>query len=469
MKKPYYHHLLYQQAPYSIFKNLLVVLLLFQEDFEQRRAANGSSALPPKTAPSQNNGSSPSTLHPEDSLRPSMLLPASPINPVVPSESTPQPALGICNLNISTIEEVLGRTAGDCTAPLAMYVGNVICCPQFKSMLHILGGERSLFSGFLAANDTEAVQCLAEIMSFLIDNGANTTTTELCNVRPANLTWGLCPVVSVMEFEQVVDTSKLLAACSSVDPLKECCNAVCQPAITDAAIRLASNGSSLDPDFGTFGTQQVVNDCEGVVFAWLARELGADVANSAFRILSSCRVNRVCPLTFNDTSSVAKACNGSSPTKSNCCTSLYSYISTVQQQMLITNVQALECVTLFGSSLRKEGVLVNVYNICEVDLKDFSLQANGNQGCLLRSIPSDIIHDNVSGISFTCDLNDNIPAPWPASSSLTSFPLCANRESLPALPVLDTSGALRRQILEFCTIFLMVLNTRAFLQSTRFM
>lgn len=79
----------------SIFKNLLVVLLLFQEDFEQRRAANGSSALPPKTAPSQNNGSSPSTLHPEDSLRPSMLLPASPINPVVPSESTPQPALGI--------------------------------------------------------------------------------------------------------------------------------------------------------------------------------------------------------------------------------------------------------------------------------------------------------------------------------------------------------------------------------------
>lgn len=159
-------------------------------------------------------------------------------------------------------------------------------------MLHILGGERSLFSGSLAANDTEAVQCLAEIMSFLIDNGANTTTTELCNVRPANLTWGLCPVVSVMEFEQVVDTSKLLAACSSVDPLKECCNAVCQPAITDAAIRLASNGSSLDPDFGTFGTQQVVNDCEGVVFAWLARELGADVANSAFRILSSCRVNR---------------------------------------------------------------------------------------------------------------------------------------------------------------------------------
>ncbi|MCO5602476.1 hypothetical protein L7F22_056608 [Adiantum nelumboides] len=131
--------------------------------------------------------------------------------------------------------------------------------------------------------------------------------------------------------------------------------------------------------------------------------------------------------------------------------------------MLITNVQALECVTLFGAKLKKEGVSVNVYNICEVDLKDFSLQVHGNRGCLLRSIPSDIVYDNVSGISFTCDLNDNIPAPWPASSSSTSFPLCANRESLPALPALDTSGALRRQILSLGTTWIVILNMRAIL------
>ena len=37
-------------------------------------------------------------------------------------------------------------------------------------------------------------------------------------------------------------------------------------------------------------------------------------------------------------------------------------------------MQALECVTLFASMLKKEGVVANIYNICQVDLKDFSLQ-----------------------------------------------------------------------------------------------
>ena len=46
--------------------------------------------------------------------------------------------------------------------------------------------------------------------------------------------------------------------------------------------------------------------------------------------------------------------------------------------MLITNMQALECVTLFASMLKKEGVVANIYNICQVDLKDFSLQGKKN-------------------------------------------------------------------------------------------
>lgn len=41
-------------------------------------------------------------------------------------------------------------------------------------------------------------------------------------------------------------------------------------------------------------------------------------------------------------------------------------------------------------------------------------------GCLLPSLPSDATFDSVSGISFLCDLNDNIPAPWPSTSQLTS-------------------------------------------------
>lgn len=39
-------------------------------------------------------------------------------------------------------------------------------------------------------------------------------------------------------------------------------------------------------------------------------------------------------------------------------------------------------------------------------------------GCLLPSMPSDVIFDQYSGISFLCDLNDNIPAPWPSTSQL---------------------------------------------------
>jgi hypothetical protein len=76
--------------------------------------------------------------------------------------------------------------------------------------------------------------------------------------------------------------------------------------------------------------------------------------------------------------------------------------------------------------LRKGGVMTNIYELCDVDLKDFSVQAYGmQQGCLLRSYPADLIFDNTSGYSFTCDLTDNIAAPWPSSSSMSSLSLCA--------------------------------------------
>lgn len=41
-------------------------------------------------------------------------------------------------------------------------------------------------------------------------------------------------------------------------------------------------------------------------------------------------------------------------------------------------------------------------------------------GCLLPSLPSDATFDPSSGISFTCDLNDNIAAPWPSASQASS-------------------------------------------------
>ncbi|KAJ0081551.1 hypothetical protein Patl1_10040 [Pistacia atlantica] len=62
------------------------------------------------------------------------------------------------------------------------------------------------------------------------------------------------------------------------------------------------------------------------------------------------------------------------------------------------------------------------------------IAAAGSQesGCLLPSLPSDATFDK-SGISFICDLNDNIPAPWPSSSQLPA-PSCNKTIRIPALP-----------------------------------
>ena len=102
--------------------------------------------------------------------------------------------------------------------------------------------------------------------------------------------------------------------------------------------------------------------------------------------------------------------------------------------MLITNRQAIVCATMIGSILRKGGVMTNVYELGDVDLKDFSIEACGQQGCLLRSLSADVVFDNSMGYSFTCDLTDNIAAPWLSSS----MSLCAPEISLPALPITKT-------------------------------
>jgi hypothetical protein len=54
-------------------------------------------------------------------------------------------------------------------------------------------------------------------------------------------------------------------------------------------------------------------------------------------------------------------------------------------------------------------------------------------GCLLPSLPSDATFDQYSGISFICDLNDNIPAPWPSTSQLSAS--CNKSMSNPSLLV----------------------------------
>ncbi|GKV36243.1 hypothetical protein SLEP1_g44392 [Rubroshorea leprosula] len=105
-------------------------------------------------------------------------------------------------------------------------------------------------------------------------------------------------------------------------------------------------------------------------------------ANNAFRILSSSKVNKVCPIEFKQPLEVIKACrNIGAPSPSSCCSS-NTYIAGIQKQMLITNKQAITCAMEFGSMLRRGGVMTNVCEHCDVDLKDFSIQGVYYEVCL---------------------------------------------------------------------------------------
>lgn len=84
--------------------------------------------------------------------------------------------------------------------------------------------------------------------------------------------------------------------------------------------------------------------------------------------------NAVCPLNFTQPSEVIKACRNVAAPSPSCCSSLSTYIVGLQSQMLITNRQAIMCSIVFGSVLQKAGVMTNVYELCDVDLKDFSIQ-----------------------------------------------------------------------------------------------
>ena len=82
----------------------------------------------------------------------------------------------------------------------------------------------------------------------------------------------------------------------------------------------------------------------------------------------------VCPVEFDEPSSVVKACGKASSSTPSCCAALHSYIGTRQKQIFVTNLQAINCATKFGSMLQKAGVVDDIYGLCDIDLKDFSLQ-----------------------------------------------------------------------------------------------
>ncbi|VFQ72489.1 unnamed protein product [Cuscuta campestris] len=392
-----------------------------------------------------------------------------PLSPMYPSfPTTYNPILtGRCPVDFSLISNMTEKTATDCTASLSRVVRNVICCPQFSSLLHIFQGFFSSNSNALVLQSAVAEDCFKDIVSILASRGANGSISTMCSASSLQLTGSSCPVKDVTTFEKAVNTSRLLESCSTIDSLKECCRPVCQRAISEASLQLygiRSNHSSVIDSKNLLeapGQIDSLTDCKGVVHSWLARKLPFEDANKIFRLLSSCKVNKVCPLDFKQPSEVIKACRNIAAPSSSCCSSLNSYIADIQKQMLITNRQAIMCATVLGSMLQKAGVMTNVYELCDIDLKDFSLQAYGGQeGCLLRSLPTDMVYDNSAGFSFNCDLNDDTAALWPSSPS-GAFSFCAPEMSLPALPTSSETGY-RTHVPHFSVLILLFLVSKLY-------
>ena len=229
--------------------------------------------------------------------------PGEPLPPMFPTFPTRyEPVLtGKCPVNFSLISSLMDKTASDCSQPFAALVGNVICCPQLSSLLYIFQGFYNINSDKLVLQDSVANYCFTDIISILASRGANSTIPALCSVKSSNLTGGSCPVNDVATFEKMVNTSKLLEACSTVDPLKECCRPVCQPAIMDAALQISGRQLTVNEYKNTEGELNHIdslNDCKRVVYSYLSRKLTSDAANTAFRILSACKVNKGTVIVF---------------------------------------------------------------------------------------------------------------------------------------------------------------------------
>ncbi|KAI4298678.1 hypothetical protein L6164_032210 [Bauhinia variegata] len=369
---------------------------------------------------------------------PQPFLPLLAPSPLTPFTNTSTPKLsGLCTLNFTAAENLISTTATDCWAVFASVLANVICCPQLEAAFTILIGQSSKYTGKLALNGTLSKLCLSDMEQILMGQGASDNLKQICSIHSSNLTEASCPVKDVNEFHNLMDTSKLLTACDKIDPVKECCDQICQNAITEAATRIASKGSDIlllnGPHILPEHSSRV-NDCRRIVLRWLASELDPSQANKVLRGLSNCNVNKECPLEFPDTRHVAKDCGSGISNKTACCGAMESYVSHLQKQRFITNLQALDCTKTLAIKLKRVNITEDVYSLCHITLKDFSLQV-GNQeaGCLLPSLPSDATFDKATGISFLCDLNDNIPAPWPSTSQVAASS-CNKSVNIPALP-----------------------------------
>ncbi|CAI9087194.1 OLC1v1021209C1 [Oldenlandia corymbosa var. corymbosa] len=371
---------------------------------------------------------------------PQPLLPLLAPSPFSPFTNSTIPKLsGLCTLDFAATESMMSMTSIDCVGSFAPYLANVICCPQVETTLTILIGQSSKETNMLALNGTVAEPCLSDFQEILVGQGANDTLHEICSIHPSNLTEGSCPIKDVVEFEKTVNASSLLSACGKIDNVNECCEQVCQNALVEAADKLAEKAYDLmntDVTHALADHSTRVNDCKIIALRWLASKLQPTRAKEVLRGLSNCKINKVCPLVFPNMSHVTKTCGTGSSDPYACCSAVDSFVSHLQNQSFVTNLQALNCAASLGLKLQKANITRNIYSMCHISLKDFSVQVTPQgveSGCLLPSLPTDAVFDSSTGLSFLCDLNDNIPAPWPSPTQIPASS-CNKTVKIPALP-----------------------------------
>lgn len=159
----------------------------------------------------------------------------------------------------------------------------------------ILIGQSSRDSGTLALDLAQATHCLSDVQEILKGQGANETLQTICSIYPSNLTEASCPVKDVNDFESVVDSTTLLAACEKVDPVNECCSQICQNAISDAARKIAIRDGGLSGMNDAHilpGYSSRLDDCKSIVLRWLASRLDPLPAKHVLRGISNCNLNK---------------------------------------------------------------------------------------------------------------------------------------------------------------------------------
>ena len=189
----------------------------------------------------------------------------------------------------------MSMTSIDCTSVFAQFLANVICCPQLEATLVVLIGQSSKDTNTLALNGTQAKHCLSDFEQILVGQGAGDNLQQICSIRPSNLTAASCPIKDVNEFESTVNTSVLFAACEKIDVVNDCCEQICQNAISDAARMLALKAydlSSMDGSHALSDQSIRFNDCKDIVHRWLASKLEPSRAKDILRGLSNCHVNK---------------------------------------------------------------------------------------------------------------------------------------------------------------------------------